>query len=113
MSTELFERKIRTLFSRFDIDKSGSIEETDFDQWGDKLVSFGNYWIGNIFYPIYIYMYIINHFKGNLQDEQIDSLRKSLKKVWQKIFCPIDVNSDGNVSCDELTTYVKDVIWVC
>ncbi len=61
MSTELFERKIRTLFSRFDIrsffniltnewnisskrfdiDKSGSIEESDFDQWGDKLISYG------------------------------------------------------------------------
>jgi hypothetical protein len=49
MSTELFERKIRTLFSRFDIDKSGSIEETDFDQWGDKLISFGNYSIGIFF----------------------------------------------------------------
>ena len=111
MSTELFERKIRTLFSRFDIDNSGSIEETDFDQWGDKLISFGNYSIG-IFFLSHVYMYIntVNHFKGNLQDEQIDSLRKSLKKVWQKIFCPIDVNSDGNVSCDELTSYVKDVI---
>jgi Ca2+-binding EF-hand superfamily protein len=59
---------------------------------------------------MYIFINTLNPFKGNLQDQQIDSLRKSLKNVWQKIFCPIDVNSDGNVSCDELTSYVKDVI---
>jgi hypothetical protein len=48
--------------------------------------------------------------QGNLQGEQADGLRKSLKKVWTSIFCPIDVNSDGNVSCEELTQYVKEVI---
>ena len=39
--SDFFERKIRTLFARFDVDGSGSIEEEDFDKWADKLVSYG------------------------------------------------------------------------
>ena len=39
--TEFLERKIRTLFTRFDMDGNGSIEEDDFDRWSEKLVSLG------------------------------------------------------------------------
>jgi Ca2+-binding EF-hand superfamily protein len=36
-----FDRKIRTLFSRFDVDGSGFINEKDFDQWAEKLIAYG------------------------------------------------------------------------
>lgn len=35
------EKKIRTLFVRFDMDGNGAIEEDDFDSWSEKLVSLG------------------------------------------------------------------------
>ena len=52
----------------------------------------------------------MHFFKGNLKEGQADNLRKSLKQVWSGIFCPIDVNSDGSVSEEELITYVKQVL---
>ena len=36
-----FERKMTTLFKRFDIDDSGSITEADFETWSNSLISFG------------------------------------------------------------------------
>ena len=38
---DFLERKIRTLFVRFDMDGNGAIEEDDFDRWSEKLVSLG------------------------------------------------------------------------
>lgn len=40
---EFFEKKMRNLFKRFDIDGSGTIEESDFDSWTDRLVALGRY----------------------------------------------------------------------
>jgi hypothetical protein len=39
---EFLESKMRNLFNRFDLDASGTIEESDFDIWADKLVAIGN-----------------------------------------------------------------------
>ena len=39
---DLLSRKVKTLFIRFDINKSGSLEEQDFEQWSDKLISLGS-----------------------------------------------------------------------
>ena len=36
-----FERKIRTLYQRFDVDGSGSIDVADFNLWGERLVAYG------------------------------------------------------------------------
>jgi Ca2+-binding EF-hand superfamily protein len=41
MAEAFLERKIKTLFSRFDADGSGSIEEADFNKWADRLIAFG------------------------------------------------------------------------
>lgn len=43
MGDSFIEKKITTLFHRFDADKSGTIEENDFDHWADRLVSFGKF----------------------------------------------------------------------
>lgn len=40
-NSDLLSKKVRTLFQRFDADSSGTIEESDFDSWGDRLVSLG------------------------------------------------------------------------
>jgi hypothetical protein len=86
MSGEFFERKIRTLFHRFDVDKSGNIEEADFDKWSEKLVSF-----------------------GNLNADQAANLKKNIKKLWDVYFAPADVNSDKSISVDELIAHIKKV----
>ena len=39
--SSFFDRKIRTLYSRFDVDGSGSIDVADFKLWGERLVSYG------------------------------------------------------------------------
>ena len=38
---DFFNRKIKTLFNRFDYDGNGSIEEDDFEKWADKLILLG------------------------------------------------------------------------
>ena len=38
---DFFAKKISTLFTRFDMDKNGKIEEDDFDAWSNKLISIG------------------------------------------------------------------------
>jgi len=43
MSDAFLEKKIQTLFHRFDADSSGTIEESDFDKWADRLISFGKF----------------------------------------------------------------------
>ena len=35
------ESKMKTLFQRLDIDKSGELEEKDFNQWANNLVALG------------------------------------------------------------------------
>ena len=37
MTKDFFERKIRTLFTRFDIDLNGRLEIDDIKNWGQKL----------------------------------------------------------------------------
>jgi Ca2+-binding EF-hand superfamily protein len=71
----LFDRKVKTLFVRFDLNGSGSIEEADFDQWADKLISF-----------------------GNLQADKQAALRLKIKQLWQSYFAPADKDGDGKVS---------------
>jgi Ca2+-binding EF-hand superfamily protein len=86
MSGEFFERKIRTLFHRFDLDKSGTIEESDFDKWTEKLVSF-----------------------GNLNGEQVESLKKNIKSLWSVYFAPADADGDGTITSQELINHIKKV----
>ncbi len=38
---QFFEKKVKTMFTRFDADSNGTIEETDFDQWTDNLIKLG------------------------------------------------------------------------
>jgi hypothetical protein len=52
---QFFEKKVRTMFTRFDADSNGTIEDTDFDQWADKLIK-----LGLIFIFIRISAYFIN-----------------------------------------------------
>lgn len=81
-----FNRKVKTLFTRLDLDRDGSIDAQDFAKWGDKLMSY-----------------------GVLNAEQKSNLKKQLQQLWVDYFCSIDKsgNSDGKVSCDELTEYIK------
>jgi hypothetical protein len=51
---QFFEKKVRTMFTRFDADSNGTIEDTDFDQWADKLIK-----LGFIFIYIRISVYFI------------------------------------------------------
>ena len=41
MTKDFFERKIRTLFTRFDIDLNGRLEIDDNKNWGQKLTKSG------------------------------------------------------------------------
>lgn len=43
--SEFFERKIKTLFTRFDFDSNGMIEIEDFKSWGAKLAHAGHHLI--------------------------------------------------------------------
>lgn len=83
--SSFFDRKIRTLYSRFDVDGSGSIDVADFTLWGERLVAY-----------------------GHLNEQQTVDLRNSLSKLWSHYFCPMDDNHDKKVSCAELTKHIKD-----
>ena len=50
-------------------------------------------------------------YKGVLNDEQKKKLKLNLKQLWSDYFYSIDKsgNSDGKVSCNELTDYIKQV----
>lgn len=80
----LFERKIRTLYNRFDVDRSGSIDVADFKLWGERLVSY-----------------------GHLNEQKQNDLRKCMTSMWNDYFCPMDANKDGKVTCDELTKHIQ------
>ena len=80
------DQKIRTLFTRFDVDKNGMIEIDDFNAWSAKLAKI-----------------------GGLNAERSAALAKSLLGVWNVYFLPADTNNDGSVELPELTTHMKAV----
>jgi Ca2+-binding EF-hand superfamily protein len=84
---DFFAKKISTLFTRFDMDKNGKIEEDDFDTWSNKLISI-----------------------GILNAAQAEHLRKSMKSIWTTYFLPADTDKDGSVTVDELIVHMRSVI---
>lgn len=74
MTSQLFERKVKTLFVRFDLNQSGTIDEEDFEHWSDRLISF-----------------------GNLSPSQQVTLRVKIKQLWKVYFAPADRDGDGQV----------------
>ena len=83
---DFLEKKVRTLFSRFDMDSNGTIEESDFDKWADNLVSL-----------------------GNLPEDQIIKLRNNIKSLWKNYFAPADLDGSGDISVNELVAHFKTV----
>lgn len=83
------ERKIKTLFVRFDMDGNGAIEEDDFDKWSEKLISL-----------------------GNLTAVKADGLRINMKQIWRTYFLPADIDLDGSVVFDELLIYMKQAVFI-
>ena len=81
-----FDQKIRTLFTRFDMDKNAMIEVEDFNQWSAKLAQI-----------------------GGLNAERSAALQKSLLAVWNVFFLPADTNNDGSVEVPELLTHMRAV----
>ena len=84
---DFFTRKINTLFTRFDMDGNGKIEEDDFDKWSETLVGF-----------------------GNLSVESANHLRQNMKQIWRVYFLPADADNDGSVVLDELLIYMKTAL---
>ena len=41
--TAFFDSKIKTLFTRFDMDNNGKIEKEDFESWSNRLAATGYY----------------------------------------------------------------------
>jgi Ca2+-binding EF-hand superfamily protein len=81
-----FDQKIRTLFTRFDMDGNGKIEVDDFNQWSAKLAKI-----------------------GGLNADRTAALTKSLLAIWNVYFLPADTNNDGSVEVAELLTHMKAV----
>jgi Ca2+-binding EF-hand superfamily protein len=81
---DFFAQKIKTLFTRFDMDKNGMIEVTDFNEWSAKLAKI-----------------------SGLSADRSAALTKSLLSVWNTYFLPADTNHDGSVEVPELVTYMK------
>ncbi len=81
---DFFAKKIATLFTRFDMDKNGKIEEDDFDRWSESLIAI-----------------------GHLSEEQAASLRKNMKSIWTTYFLPADIDHDLSVTVEELITYMR------
>lgn len=86
MAEQFLERKIKTLFTRFDADSSGHIEEADFNKWADRLIGL-----------------------GNLNAEQGGKLKENLKNLWNAYFTPADADKSGSVSSAELVAHIKKV----
>lgn len=106
-SDRLFSQKIRTLFSRFDIDKNGFIEMEDFQQWAIKLSKIGMNTL-NLFSSIILFNYF--HKKGGFSQDRTNELIKSILLVWEVFFQPADINNDGSVEIPELVIHMKNVI---
>ena len=81
-----FDQKIRTLFTRFDMDGNAKIEVDDFNQWSAKLAKI-----------------------GGLNAERSAALAKSLLAIWNTYFLPADTNNDGSVELPELLTHMRQV----
>jgi Ca2+-binding EF-hand superfamily protein len=81
-----FSQKIRTLFTRFDMDKNGAIEIDDFHVWSDRLTKI-----------------------GKLNSEKESNLRENLLYLWEVFFEPADLNADGSVEIPELVIHMKNV----
>ena len=81
-----FDQKIRTLFTRFDMDGNGMIEVEDFNQWSAKLAKI-----------------------GGLNAEKSATLATSLLAIWNTYFLPADTNNDGSVEIPELLTHMRAV----
>ena len=81
-----FDQKIKTLFTRFDMDKNAMIEVEDFNQWSAKLAQI-----------------------GGLNAERSAALAQSLLGVWNVFFLPADTNKDGSVEVPELITHMTAV----
>jgi len=84
---DFFAKKISTLFTRFDMDKNGKIEEDDFDNWSESLIAI-----------------------GHLDKTQADSLRKNMKSIWTTYFLPADTDHDLSVTVDELIVYMRSAM---
>ena len=84
-----FDQKIRTLFTRFDMDGNGKIEVDDFNQWSAKLAQI-----------------------GGLNADRSAALAKSLLAIWNVYFLPADTNNDGSVEVAELLTHMKAVNYI-
>jgi len=78
------DQKIRTLFTRFDIDANGKIEVDDFNAWSAKLAQI-----------------------GGLNAERSAALAQSLLGVWNVYFLPADTNNDGSVELPELVAHMR------
>jgi len=83
---DFFAKKIATLFTRFDMDKNGKIEEDDFATWSSKLVSI-----------------------GILNAAQSEHLRNCMKSIWTSYFLPADTDNDGSVTVEELIVHMRSV----
>ena len=92
-----FERKIRTLYQRFDVDGSGSIDVADFNLWGERLVAYGKltyqFRVKTCFFLNK--QFFFKFYSGHLNEQQTNELRKSLTTLWTHYFCPMDANKDG------------------
>ena len=86
IKTPFFDRKIKTLFTRFDFDHNGKIEKQDFLNWANNLAR-----------------------AGNLCGERAAKLTESVMSVWNSYFLPADTNKDGSVEYLELLDHMKAV----
>lgn len=85
MSNDFFAHKIRTLFSRFDMDQNGRIEHPDFANWAQKIISI-----------------------GNLNESQQESLKTNIDLIWNTYFLPADFDNDGSVLEEELVSHMRE-----
>jgi hypothetical protein len=84
--TSFFDQKIKTLFTRFDMDNNGRIEKEDFENWSNRLVS-----------------------SCSLNIDRANILKTSVMKIWDVYFYPADTNHDGSVEYLELLDHMKSV----
>lgn len=81
------ERKIKTLYARFDVDGNGTIEEDDVEKWTEKIIEL----------------------RHEISSEKQAEIRGQMKHIWQAFFLPADVDNDGKVGHNELRAYIKSV----
>ena len=84
--TSFNEKKAKTLFSRFDADGNGSLEEDDIEKWSEKLIEI-----------------------RNVEPEKQEEIRGKMKHVWTAFFQPADTDNDGKIEYNELLDYIVNV----